>query len=313
MTKINDIRRTASELSLSAFSGIPFGMADEQKPNLSEPTKTEIWREVEHRFKNPPADFVKLIEDEVEKRVVHRVKMYKLVAWIIVLSLIGFARLFWNASLSEVKTAVDNQLTNSVAIEAKNRLIAITTDAEHQNLILSNTTETLKSQQAVLQGNELALALEQKKAWQQALDNVRAWEDDRSKLDRVEADAQLVSNLTQSVVEDQKSVSNRLAQLNQQDNVVLSEDLPKLFVIQMVTNLVDGNRIVLDFSPVTQTVKIRIAPTRFLAPLSDGNNIGYLNGRTIILTNQNVLNQMSRLTNNQQIASVEYIRASKTK
>jgi hypothetical protein len=52
-------------------------MADEPKPNLSEPTKTEIWREVERRFEHPPDKFAKQIQAEIKQQLDEREKYYR--------------------------------------------------------------------------------------------------------------------------------------------------------------------------------------------------------------------------------------------
>ena len=65
-----------------------------------------------------------------------------------------------------------------------------------------------------------------------------------------------VRNALAFVNENQRVFTNRLNEIKQQDNVVLVDDLSKLFVIQTVTNLVDGNKIVLDYEPIPHTVRV---------------------------------------------------------
>lgn len=67
---------------------------------------------------------------------------------------------------------------------------------------------------------------------------------------------QALNQLVDSAMEKQQAFTNRLNEIKQQDNVVLAEDLSKLFVVQIVTNLVDGNKIVLNYEPIPHTVRV---------------------------------------------------------
>jgi hypothetical protein len=68
-------------------------------------------------------------------------------------------------------------------------------------------------------------------------------------------------------------------------------DLAKLFVSQPVTNLFDGNRIILNYDPIPQTVKVIVnGPDRTV------DLRGYsLNGTTILFTNQPSINTINSL------------------
>ena len=64
-----------------------------------------------------------------------------------------------------------------------------------------------------------------------------------------------VNSISESMNTNQQWFMERLNQIKQQDNVVLVNDLSKLFVVQAVTNLVDGNKIILDCEPIPDTVR----------------------------------------------------------
>ena len=80
---------------------------------------------------------------------------------------------------------------------------------------------------------------------------------------------------------------NRLNEIKQQDNVVLTEDLSKLFVVQTVTNLVDGKKIVLDYEPIPHTVGFTFQSGQFFY---DVKQLGRLEGSTIVLNSAGLSN-----------------------
>jgi hypothetical protein len=84
--------------------------------------------------------------------------------------------------------------------------------------------------------------------------------------------------ISSSMNSNQQQFIERLNQIKRQDNVVLAEDLPNFFVVQRITNLIDGRKIVLDYEPIPETV--RIPPCPF-----DLSQLGYVDGKTIVLTN----------------------------
>ena len=96
-----------------------------------------------------------------------------------------------------------------------------------------------------------------------------------------------ISNILVSVVSNQQAFTNRLNEIKQQDNVVLTEDLSKLFVVQTVTNLVDGKKIVLDYEPIPHTVGFTFQSGQFFY---DVKQLGRLEGSTIVLNSAGLSN-----------------------
>ncbi|MEI9961043.1 MAG: hypothetical protein WDM76_07875 [Limisphaerales bacterium] len=70
-----------------------------------------------------------------------------------------------------------------------------------------------------------------------------------TKIAAIAADAELLSKKFQPF-------SERLVQINNQDNIVLKDDLKNLFVNQPITNTSSG-RIVLDYEPIPHTVNFQ--------------------------------------------------------
>jgi cell division protein FtsL len=119
----------------------------EPEPKLSEPTRIEIWKEVERRFEHPPAEFLKTIENEVEKRVVARVKQYRTLAWVVGTAIVIFATVFWKVSLSEVRNEIERLLSETEASKAKDRIVALRSNAEEQGRSLDRILDTAKNQE----------------------------------------------------------------------------------------------------------------------------------------------------------------------
>jgi cell division protein FtsL len=119
----------------------------EPEPKLSEPTRIEIWKEVERRFEHPPAEFLKTIENEVEKRVVARVKQYRTLAWVVGTAIVIFATVFWKVSLSEVRKEIERLLSETEASKAKDRIVALRSNAEEQGRSLDRILDTAKNQE----------------------------------------------------------------------------------------------------------------------------------------------------------------------
>ena len=290
-------------------------MPDEPNPPLPEATKSEIWREVEHRFKNPPADFVERIEKEVEKRVAARVKQYRTLAKFVAAGVsvfaIGFGLLFWVVSIDKVRTEIDNQLTNSVAINAKNHLVSLVVEADRESANLSNQTETLKilqsgaGQQMAAINQMFAESAHTMSSIQKTLNGFDG------EIGYARGQAKFVTELASQGAEDYHSIMECLNQLKNQDDVIVSEDLPKLFVVQAVTNLVDGNKIVLDYDPIPGSIRFRMFNTPFLMDVGFNGFGSVLNNRSITLTNPVVAKQFIADAASNHVA-VEYFRASKT-
>jgi len=97
----------------------------------------------------------------------------------------------------------------------------------------------------------------------------------------------------------------RLTQIKQQDNIVLKNDLSKLFVTQTGTNF-DGQKLVLDYEPIPYSIKI-YSP-QILVPCLLMENWGYLNGKSFIFTNEGVGHVANTLRDG--TARIDYVRKS---
>ena len=85
-------------------------------------------------------------------------------------------------------------------------------------------------------------------------------------------------------------------------------DLSKLFVVQLVTNVIGGNTIILDYDPIPETVKIRFFQSS--AELWVRRFGGQVRGRTLTFTNSDEAQRViGALTNNR--ADIVYFRGSK--
>jgi len=164
----------------------------------------------------PNASTKLAIHEEVERQCEKRIKLQewfygRLIVLFIVL--VGaFGVVLWKVQLSEVRKTVLNQLAEQEVIKAKDRIIAIKSEAEDANRNLNSVSIS-------------------------------------------------ASNSLASISTQQQEFTNRLNQIKQQDNVVLVGDIQKLFIVETVTNLVDGNKIILKYEPIPQTVRIKV-PTR---------------------------------------------------
>jgi hypothetical protein len=98
---------------------------------------------------------------------------------------------------------------------------------------------------------------------------------------------------------------NRLAGIKGEDNVVLGDDLSKIFVRQVVTNLDEGNRIRLDHEPIPHTVSLRFSTN---VVQFESGRFGTLEGKAIVLNSLGLRAYERFITNN--TVSVDYIRKS---
>ena len=111
-----------------------------------------------------------------------------------------------------------------------------------------------------------------------------------------------LTSISSSMNTNQQQFLERLNQIKQQDDVLLTGDLSKLFIIQIVTNLVNG-KIILDYQPIPQTIKIIIHPAYFF-PL---DLVGSLEGNTIVFSKTGL--GLTNQTPNG-VIKVEYMRKS---
>ena len=93
--------------------------------------------------------------------------------------------------------------------------------------------------------------------------------------------------ISSSMNTNQQQFMDRLNQIKQQDNVVLTEDLSKLFVVETVTNFYGGQKIVLAYEPIPQTIRLSVGPNNILVPF---DNLAYVEGNAIFFTNKQILN-----------------------
>ena len=88
--------------------------------------------------------------------------------------------------------------------------------------------------------------------------------------------------ISTSMNTNQQLFMERLNQIKQQDDVVLKDDISKLFVVQTVTNLIDGNKIILDYEPIPHTIgwilQGQDVPYRITL-----DTFGHLEGKTIVV------------------------------
>jgi hypothetical protein len=85
---------------------------------------------------------------------------------------------------------------------------------------------------------------------------------------------------------------------------VLVDDLQKMFVVQAVTNLVDGNKIILDYEPVPNSVKFTFNKAQYDIRL---DFFGKLEGQTFTFKPEQVSGFTGLMTNE---FKVEYVRKS---
>ncbi len=113
--------------------------------------------------------------------------------------------------------------------------------------------------------------------------------------------------IASSMNTNQQSFIDRLNQIKQQDNVVLVDDIHKLFIIQRVTNLVDGRKILLDYEPIPETVEF--SPTsNTVQNLNPLQRFGTVDG-AIIELNPNGLQRFQNPMHNGGM-SIHYVRKS---
>lgn len=133
----------------------------------------------------------------------------------------------------------------------------------------------------------------------------------RDRISAIKSEAEQMSHslneISASISTNQQWFVTRIGQIKQQDNVVLSDDLSKLFVIQTVTNLVDGNQIILDYDPIPHTVRVTFQQAQLYY---DSKYFGQLDGKTITLNAEGIRNFSSLATNAANRLGVVYVRKS---
>ena len=126
-----------------------------------------------------------------------------------------------------------------------------------------------------------------------------------------------LTSISSSMNTNQEQFMERLNQIKQQDNVVFADDLSKLFVVQRVTNLVEGRKIFLNFEAIPQTIHVTIKTPNSTVALPMWSPVGFsLEGNNLIITNEPVLNTIYNIITNtpsfqaQYQLNVDYVRKS---
>jgi|HubBroStandDraft_5_1064220.scaffolds.fasta_scaffold156586_1 hypothetical protein len=320
-------------------------MADEPKPNLSEPTKTEIWQEVERRFEHPPAEFIKLIEDEVEERVAGREKHYKSMGtlFVVLLTLIG-AVLGYVSFISlrgDVLGRVESLIATNELYLVNQRIKDELVIAQQRGRDISNAwIYVTQNQQGLLANisNESARVFSETRDWESQFSNrvngiasqtatvthgLQSIDDSVRNIQRTETairntsdgekgvliasqgDGEQIKQLLVTLGNEEVSASNCLDALQNQDDVVLVGDLPNLFVYQTLSKVQDG-KIVLDYEPIPESLHVIVSTAPYLLKPGDRSLPAKVEGRYLIFTN-NADEFVSTVIS--QKWAVEYLRA----
>jgi hypothetical protein len=115
-----------------------------------------------------------------------------------------------------------------------------------------------------------------------------------------------VSNILTSISANQQTFTNRLNEIKQQDNVVLTGDLWKFFIVETMTNWTEERKIILNYDPVPQTVRIFLPGNSRDIRL---DRSAYVEDNAIIFTNENTWQQISNQFRSRRL-QVEYLRKS---
>jgi hypothetical protein len=245
-----------------------------RKPDSTQPCSTEIRlairEEVERRFDSPPASFVKQLEEEVHKRISRQERFYWAFIGLTVIFAAAYTVSFWHAEMSQIPDVISKQLQTAGAVSAQKEILNALTNAQGMNSRLNNIFDSTK-----LHAEDVTRSL------------TNLVSPVQSTADRVNADlAAIPSTLNTNLV---VPLGNRLEQLKRQDNILLVDDLPKLFVREFTTNLVDNNTIILSYEPIPSSVKIYVPAANNqssgfirIFPLQP---YGYCQGTSIVLTN----------------------------
>lgn len=243
---------------------------DASKEISDDSIKLLIREEVERRLDSPTASLVKFIEDEVRARI-RRQEWYYWGILVVIAVLSSFAFVaFWKTELKEIPAEVNKQLASAGFEESQRELTNYVANARISDLRINNLLIATKVLADDVNTNIENLLVVTKSNAETINSNL----------------SQIPSSISTNVY---VPFANRLEQLKNQDNILLADDLPKLFVRELVANLVDESSMVLSYEPIASTVKI-------YSYQNPGNNsfqrfyllenIGYCQGRTIYLTNK---------------------------
>jgi len=241
-------------------------MKKQDEPKFSkEEMELAIRKEVESRLNNPPKTLVDLVESEVQKRIRRQEWYY----WTFLVLIVGFIAIYsvtlWHVQLAEIPVAVQKQLADESAISAKKEIMAILTYSQGASNSIANQSDSFG----------------------QVVYSARG---------------QLNQNMG-GFLQEYNNFTNRLVELNHQDNIVTDGNFQKLFVSQKMTNF-DGKRIILDYEPIPHTIKLH--DPRALFDKIDDNFI--VEGNVITLTNEYFNDYTNDFKNGSAI--IEYVRKS---
>lgn len=208
------------------------------------------------------------VETEVQKRIRRQEWYYWLILLISALSVYWYARTFWNTEMSEIPNVVRKQLEAEGALAIQKELTNDLANAQVLTFKLNSVFNSTKLQADEINTNLNDLA----KRVKSTADNIDA------------ALNQIPASINTNVI---VPFGNRLEQLKQQDNILLVDDLPKLFVRELVTNLVENNTIVLNYEPIPSTVKIYCynIPNSVFWRFYPLDQCGYCQRTSIVFTN----------------------------
>ena len=108
--------------------------------------------------------------------------------------------------------------------------------------------------------------------------------------------------ISSSMNTNQEQFMNRFSEIRQQDNVVLTEDLSKLFVVEKI-GATNFPKLSLGFEPIPQTLKIFLNGT---AEFLNWDRVGFLDKKIFTFTNKNATNGLG----NDSYFKFEYVRKS---
>jgi hypothetical protein len=182
-------------------------MEPEKKP-LNDSIKLAIRDEVEKRFDAPTAAFIKLVEEEVEKRVKRQEKFYGRFIFLCLVLTGAFGYALWK---DEIPNAVQKALVSEGALAAQQQITNILSDVQLKNSKLNQQFDIAK-----LQADDFS-----------------------TNLNGLLASSKLTADTIESNLNDLPNsvntnlfvpIRSRLMQLKRQDNVLLMNDIANLFM-----------------------------------------------------------------------------------
>ena len=231
------------------------------------------------------------VEAEVEKRIRKQEKWYWIIILVIVTAITAFVITFWKVTIPD---AVDKALTSASALSTQGKLTNILSSAQETSAKISVAFNSVKAQ-----------ADDANRSLGEFVGSTKAIAEE------VKSNLTLIPTLIDTNI--YTPLGARLEQLKQQDNIVLIDDIQKLFVRELVTNLVDESSMVLSYEPIPSTVKIYAfvqnpgsgAITRYFLL----ENYGYCQGRSVYFTNKppTLVSQVLSHVQNGGV-NVEYVR-----